>query len=172
MFSGSRVRLQRLLCLVVILPVIGLPMRAQLANAVPVLNQPVIPAAVAPGQASLTLTVNGTGFVPSSVVNWNGGPRPTTYISSSRLTAAISASDIETPGTAAIFYSGCACLQAGNHRQARRFFGRALRRWPWSGRCALLAMAACMTPKQLSAAKRLYRRMVSAPEPEHANRAG
>ncbi len=69
------------------------------------------------------------------------------------------------------FYSACACLQAGDHRQARRFFGRALRRWPWSGRCALLALAACMTPKQLRAAKRLYRRMASAPEPEQARRA-
>src|SRR5690349_6589968 len=69
------------------------------------------------------------------------------------------------------FYSGCVCLQAGDHRQARHFLRHALRRWPWSGRCALLALAACMTPKQLSAAKRLYRRIVSAPQPEHARRA-
>src|ERR1022692_2164924 len=39
---------------------------------VPLINLPLVPDAVAPGAPAFTLKVNGTGFVPSSVVNWNG----------------------------------------------------------------------------------------------------
>ena len=41
----------------------------------------------------LTLTVTGTGFANGLVVNWNGSPRPTTLVSPTQLTAAISAAD-------------------------------------------------------------------------------
>ena len=41
----------------------------------------------------LTLTVEGTNFVPGEVVNWNGSPRPTTFASSTQLQVAISATD-------------------------------------------------------------------------------
>ena len=44
--------------------------------------------------------MNGTGFVGKSVVNWNGSPRTTTFVSKSQLTAAITASDIAKAGTA------------------------------------------------------------------------
>ncbi|MGD0921624.1 MAG: choice-of-anchor D domain-containing protein [Terriglobia bacterium] len=71
-------------------------------NPVPFVNQPLIPAAIAPGGPSFTLTVNGTGFVPASVVNWNGSPRPTTFVSNSQLTAAIPATDIATIGSASV----------------------------------------------------------------------
>lgn len=40
-----------------------------------------------------TLTVNGTGFANGLVVNWNGSPRPTTLVSATQLTAAITAAD-------------------------------------------------------------------------------
>jgi hypothetical protein len=40
---------------------------------VPLINQPLEPESVAPGSAGFTLTVNGTGFVSNSVVNWNTG---------------------------------------------------------------------------------------------------
>jgi hypothetical protein len=63
-------------------------------NPVPFVNQPLVPTAVAPGGPSFTLTVNGTGFVSDSVVNWNATPRPTTFVSSSQLTATIDAADI------------------------------------------------------------------------------
>ena len=33
------------------------------ANPVPLINQPLVPDAVAPGSAGFTLTLNGTGFV-------------------------------------------------------------------------------------------------------------
>lgn len=72
------------------------------AQPVPVLYQPLIPSAVAPGGSGFTLTVNGTGFDSNSVVYWNGSPRATTFVSSSRVTAAILASDIASPSTASI----------------------------------------------------------------------
>jgi CSLREA domain-containing protein len=45
---------------------------------------------------AFVLTVNGTGFVPTSVVRWNGVIRTTTYASPTQLTAQILASDIQT----------------------------------------------------------------------------
>jgi YVTN family beta-propeller protein len=48
------------------------------------------------------LLVNGQNFVASSVVRWNGNDRPTSFVTSSQLTAQISASDIGTIGTAAV----------------------------------------------------------------------
>jgi YVTN family beta-propeller protein len=54
------------------------------------------------GSGAFTLTVNGTSFVDGSVVKWNGSNRATTYVSASRLTAIINASDIASPGTANI----------------------------------------------------------------------
>lgn len=52
------------------------------------------------GEAGFTLTVNGTNFVPGSVVKWNGSHKTTTYISPTQLTASIPASDIASDGTA------------------------------------------------------------------------
>jgi len=75
---------------------------AMAQNAVPLINNPLVPDTVAPGGGALTLTVNGTGFVAASTVNWNGSPRATTFVSRSRLTAAIPASDIATASTAAV----------------------------------------------------------------------
>jgi len=72
------------------------------ANPVPLVNQPLVPAAVVPGGSEFTLIVNGTGFVPSSIVNWNGSPRATTFVNASQLAATIPASDITSPGTALV----------------------------------------------------------------------
>ena len=58
------------------------------------------PSSTAAGGVAFTLTVNGSGFVNSSSVNWNGSPRTTTFGSSTQLTAAILASDIAAAGTA------------------------------------------------------------------------
>jgi hypothetical protein len=55
--------------------------------------------------AGFTLTVNGTNFVIGSVVNWNGMPRPTTFVSAMQLTAAIPPTDTVSSGTAAISVS-------------------------------------------------------------------
>ena len=52
--------------------------------------------------AAFTLTVNGTNFVSSSVVRWKGADRTTTYVNSTKLTAAILASDIAAAGSASV----------------------------------------------------------------------
>jgi Abnormal spindle-like microcephaly-assoc'd, ASPM-SPD-2-Hydin len=57
------------------------------------------PASLAFGEANFTLTVTGTGFVSGSTVEWNGTPRITTFVSATKLTAQIYASDIAAPGT-------------------------------------------------------------------------
>src|SRR5262249_28822713 len=41
------------------------------ASPVPLINNPLVPTSVRPGGGAFTLTVNGTGFVAGSVVNWN-----------------------------------------------------------------------------------------------------
>ncbi len=71
-------------------------------NPVPLINQPLVPAAAVPGGAQFTLTVNGTGFVSGAVVKWNGSARTTTFVSASQLTAAITAADIAASGTALV----------------------------------------------------------------------
>ena len=66
---------------------------------VPFINQPLVPDATAPGGPDFNLTVNGTGFVLGSVVNWNGSPLATTFISNSKLTAIVPAADVATAST-------------------------------------------------------------------------
>lgn len=46
-----------------------------------------------------TLTVTGAAFANGLVVNWNGSPRPTTFLSSTQLTAAITPQDTAFLGT-------------------------------------------------------------------------
>lgn len=74
---------------------------AATSNPIPFLN-PLTPDAAAPGGPAFTLTVTGTGFVSGSMVNWNGSPRTTTFVSSSKLTAAILASDRAESSTATV----------------------------------------------------------------------
>ena len=58
------------------------------------------PATAVAGSGGFTLTITGTNFVNSAKVRWNGSDRPTTFVSSTRLEAAIPASDVATAGTA------------------------------------------------------------------------
>ncbi len=67
-------------------------------NPVPVIAT-ISPTNVTAGAAAFTLTVNGSGFVSGSVVNFNGNAKTTTYVSASQLTAAITAADVASPGT-------------------------------------------------------------------------
>ena len=62
----------------------------------------VAPNPVTVGGPDFTLTVKGAQFVASSVVQWNGSPRPTTFVSSTQLTAQIGAADVAAAGSAAI----------------------------------------------------------------------
>ena len=75
---------------------------ANALNPVPVINQPLVPSAIAPGSTGFTLTVNGTGFVSGSVVHWSGQLLATKFVSSSQLTASVPASDIAKAGTAPV----------------------------------------------------------------------
>jgi hypothetical protein len=72
------------------------------SNPVPSINQPLVPMTVAPGSQGFTLTVNGTGFVSGAVVYWNGAPLPTTFITSSQLTASVPAANVKKAGTASV----------------------------------------------------------------------
>jgi hypothetical protein len=74
-------------------------------NPVPFIDLPIVPTATVPGGAGFTLTVNGAGFVSGSVVNWNGSPRATTFVSAGQVSAAILVSDIATASTARITVS-------------------------------------------------------------------
>ncbi|MCL5733942.1 MAG: hypothetical protein M1334_04855 [Patescibacteria group bacterium] len=57
------------------------------------------PTSTTSGSSGFAMTVNGTNFIASSTVNFNGSPRATTYISSTQLTASILVSDLTTGGT-------------------------------------------------------------------------
>ena len=70
-------------------------------NPVPAITS-LSPASVTAGAPVFTLTVNGTNFIGSSVINWNGSALTTTYINSTQLTATVSASLVTTAGTAAV----------------------------------------------------------------------
>jgi len=48
--------------------------------------------------ADFTLSVTGSGFTPQSAVLWDDSPRPTVFVSSGRLEAAISAADVSAVG--------------------------------------------------------------------------
>jgi hypothetical protein len=74
-------------------------------NPVPFVNQPLVPTSVAPGSPELALTVNGTGFVSTSVVNWNGTPLTTAFVSSHQLVADVPASVLAAASTASVTVS-------------------------------------------------------------------
>jgi hypothetical protein len=70
-------------------------------NPVPVVTS-LTPASIVAGSPAFSLTINGSGFTSSSVARWNGADRPTTFVSSSQLRAAITAADVAVVGSAAV----------------------------------------------------------------------
>ncbi len=60
------------------------------------------PPSAVKGDPGFTLTVDGSGFDPGSVVRWNGADRPTTLVCPTRLSATIPAADLTSSGTAAV----------------------------------------------------------------------
>jgi hypothetical protein len=72
-----------------------------LQNAVPIIAS-ISPNSVNAGAAAFTLTITGEDFISSSTVQWNGSPLSTTFSSGGQLQAQIPASDIASPGTAAV----------------------------------------------------------------------
>ena len=61
------------------------------------------PNSTAVGGTAFTLTVNGSGFASGAVVYWSGTTRTTTFVSSSKVTAAITAADIAMAQTVPVF---------------------------------------------------------------------
>ena len=55
------------------------------------------------GSAAIVLTANGTGFVTGSQIIWQGTAMPTTFQSSTSLTASIAASNLTTESVADVF---------------------------------------------------------------------
>src|SRR5206468_1559577 len=72
-----------------------------ISNAGPTISS-LSPASALFGGADFTLTVNGSGFMSGSTVQWSGAPRTTTFVSATQLTAAITAADIASAGTASV----------------------------------------------------------------------
>jgi hypothetical protein len=60
------------------------------------------PSSAIAGGAAFTVAISGTKFEASSVVNWNGSPRTTTFVSATSLQANITAGDIAAIGTAKV----------------------------------------------------------------------
>ena len=63
------------------------------------------PSSSTAGSAPLTLTINGSKFHAGSIIRWNGSDRPTTFVSSTQLTAAISSADVATASNAQVTVS-------------------------------------------------------------------
>jgi uncharacterized repeat protein (TIGR03803 family) len=57
------------------------------------------PGSVVAGSSSITVRVNGSGFLPGAVVSWNGTALPTEYVSRGELIAHVSAAYLTSPGT-------------------------------------------------------------------------
>ncbi len=58
----------------------------------------IVPSNAAAGSPQLTLTVNGSDFVTTSIVDWNGAPLTTTFVSASQLTAVVPVSNLANAG--------------------------------------------------------------------------
>src|SRR5579859_4657602 len=99
--SPTRLGLLKMACVVFVFLLATASVSAQ-TNPVPLIDLPLVPSSSAPGGPGFTLTVNGAGFVSGAVVSWNGNPRPTQFVSMTRLTATIPASDIAVRGTASV----------------------------------------------------------------------
>lgn len=69
-----------------------LPNGFEVRNPVPVIDT-LTPAAVEVGSGAMTLTVEGSGFVNDSVVHFNGAPRSTTFVNSTRLEISLTAGE-------------------------------------------------------------------------------
>lgn len=85
--------------------VLSLGVSALAQSAVPYLYGPLKPEQKAPGAATFLLTVYGTGFAAGAVVNWNGKPLTTTFVTAEQLTATVPAANVATAGTAVVTVS-------------------------------------------------------------------
>ena len=71
----------------------GSPVNLEVDNPAPTIAA-VSPASEVTGASSPVLTVTGTGFVPTTVIDVNGTTRTTTFISSTQVSVALTAADL------------------------------------------------------------------------------
>ena len=71
------------------------------SNPIPALSS-LSPGSGTAGGADFVLSVSGSNFASSSVVQWNNAARPTNFVNANLLTASISAADIATAGMALV----------------------------------------------------------------------
>ncbi len=71
------------------------------------------PASAVAGSGQFTLTVTGTGFVSGAQVQWNGAALPTTFVSSTQLTATILGGLISGVGSVTILVNYAGASSAG-----------------------------------------------------------
>lgn len=69
----------------------------------------VAPGQIAAGAPATTIVLTGTGFNPSSQVSWNGNALPTTFLSSTSVSAIVPASFLTIPGDATVELRGRSC---------------------------------------------------------------
>ena len=101
--------------------------RPSTVSAAPILTS-VSPTSAIAGSPGFTLTVTGANFAGSSVVQWMGSTRPTTYVRSTQLQASIPASDITSSRIAQI--SVATAGPGGGTRSEERRVGKECRsRW-------------------------------------------
>jgi hypothetical protein len=77
----------------------GLPLT--IANPVPVISS-ILPSQVTVGVPSVFFQVNGSNFVPGSIIRFNGANRATTFTDSGRISTTLLANDFAVAGTANI----------------------------------------------------------------------
>lgn len=70
-------------------------------NPIPSIDS-LLPGGLMAGDPAFSLTVYGANFVNGATVQWNGVNRTTTFVSSTELQAAIPATDLLSPGSAAV----------------------------------------------------------------------
>lgn len=70
-------------------------------NPVPALTS-LGPSSAVVGGPAFTLTITGTNFITSSIVQWNAITRTTSFVSSTQLTTTVTTADIATAGTASV----------------------------------------------------------------------
>src|ERR1039457_3063608 len=76
-------------------------------NAIPTIEQPMVPTAAQPGAAAFTLTINGAGLIkPPTAVLWGQGTNvtqlPITSSTASQLTATVPAANIAAAGSSSV----------------------------------------------------------------------
>lgn len=76
----------------------GAAVNLQVTNPAPVISS-VSPSVEQVNASSLSITVTGTGFVPSTVIQINGGNRTTSYASSTQVSVALTTADVASSGT-------------------------------------------------------------------------